>query len=888
MKFTLTLLLNCLMFTAFCQDGKLDKIVERADAYYTSMKYHKAIPLYCEAVQSKEKNTLALRTKLAYSYRMLNQMDKAEELYAEIVLDKKARAITYYYYGEALMSNGKYDEAKEWFLRYDAENPKDTRAITMVGACEKAKHLKPVFPDITLSRMPFNTDGDDYAPMYYGDGLLFVSDNIEEDKQKTEYEWTGRSFSSVYYAETDSAEEFTAEALPFSKKVNKRDKNSGPSSVSGNGELLFFSRNNDLPNKSGNKYMMAIYYAERTVGGWKTPKVLPVCNEEFNFMHPAVSFTGDTVYFISDKPGGFGETDIYVTYRKEIKKRNKKGELEIIEKWVVPTNLGEAVNTAEREAFPYITPDGILYFSSKGHPGFGGFDLFMATMNNESTFERAINLGSNINSPKDDMSIIFSSDKRTGYFASNRLSGTDDDIFAFRKGHKQIIINGETMDMATKQYLKDVKVTLKSYDDDLTVFTDEQGNFLFKAKPGKEYKLKIALRGYAPYEYPINAVGLEDGEVLPFLIKLRQLESIPYVHIDHEQSAEEEEPNLEMYEPQLEVINEEIDPYQYLPPSIPARGLVAKHVKKVVDAKQTYYRNELNAVEVPEAMPEATPAIESKTSVNTIVKDIKPSAMPEALPELMPQKVVAPKAKTEDKPVSEFQMQESTVDDVKTQMPENKILPEVKVNQMFMDLDIMNEYNKPVGSVIVYLMNAKGQLLETIFTDYGGNVELLLKPNENYMVKFERDGFITKSMMVCTEKKSVGERLNKTVFLKSNTTTKAQQFDNLYFSKGAVTLSLSSSVELDRVFYTMQNNPSMMIEIVGFTDALGDKEYKETLSKDRAMEAAKYLISKGIEPTRIIIKGKGDEELVNGCKEGIHCSDKLHQENRRVTITVVE
>lgn len=291
-SFTLILFLNFVALACFGQKN-VEKLVEKGDFYYKNLKYHKAIPFYKEAIIEKEKHTLSIRTKLAYCYRMLNQMDAAELLYSEIVTEEQAKGITYYYYGEALMSNGKYDEAKQWFMKYDEFNPKDTRALTMAEACERAKKLQPYFPDITLSRMPFNSEGDDYAPLIYNDGLLFVSDHTEEgdNNNNNEYDWTGRAFSSIYFADADSASLFSAEALPFSRKFNKREKNSGPATLSGNGKYLFFSRNSDLPNSTGNKYMMAIYVAEKGAAGWKTPVLLEVCNPNFNFMHPAASFT---------------------------------------------------------------------------------------------------------------------------------------------------------------------------------------------------------------------------------------------------------------------------------------------------------------------------------------------------------------------------------------------------------------------------------------------------------------------------------------------------------------------------------------------------------------------------------------------------------------------
>jgi outer membrane protein OmpA-like peptidoglycan-associated protein len=896
------------------------------------MKYHKAIPYYREAINIKQKNTLAIRTKLAYCYRMLNQMEDASWLYEGIVSDKKARAITYYYYGETLMSVGKYDEAKIWFRRYDELNPKDGRGLTMVEACEKAKTLSPIFPDITIRRMAFNSTGDDYAPMYYDDGLIFISDFEENKNSSNAYDWTGRAFSSILFAEADSAQEFVGDPLPFSRKFNKREKNSGPASISGNGKYMFFSRNNDETNSNGNKYTMAIFVAEKAVIGWKKPEILPICNLNFSFMHPTSTHTGDTIYFISDKPGGFGETDIYMTYRKEIRKRNKKGDLEIIEKWMLPTNLGSTVNSAEREAFPYLCDDGNLYFASKGHAGYGGFDIFQARPDNESGFQNAVNLGSNINSPKDDMSIIFSADKRTGYFSSNRMSSTDDDIFSFRKGHEQFVIKGEVMNNATRDYLKDAKVSLQAFDLKTMTFTDDNGNFNFVLKPGKEYTIKVTLRGYAPFEYPINATELKDGEVLPFLIQLRQLEDIPYAHIEYEQSLEEDEYEVNVYEPEAGLLNEEIDPYEYLPPSIPARGLVARNMKTVLIDKQVAYKKRKKIADEkakrektfkpkPQSIPEDSedlklaakssvkenlkvktlketakqekPAVKIVTSVRKKEKSKKVKNRPTTKPVTKP--TAKPTAKPTTKPTAKPQPKvkkvkaEAEVDNTVEDLPQPNDLPEAETSGlMFMDLDIINEQNKPVTSVLIALSNEKGQLLRNYYTNLNGNVDLELKPNKTYMLRIEHDDFRSKTIMICTDGKTAKERMNRKVLMKENFKAKMLDIKPIRFEKGSLELGQLEQVELEKLVTALMANPKMTIKVSGYTDALGDEKYNFDLSKKRAMVVAKYLIKKGVEPSRMMPKGKGANELKIHCGVGVDCSDELHQENRRVEIKVLK
>jgi peptidoglycan-associated lipoprotein len=157
------------------------------------------------------------------------------------------------------------------------------------------------------------------------------------------------------------------------------------------------------------------------------------------------------------------------------------------------------------------------------------------------------------------------------------------------------------------------------------------------------------------------------------------------------------------------------------------------------------------------------------------------------------------------------------------------------------------------------------------------------------MIKLEKDGFVTKTIMICTEGKKTNDSIQKSVVIKKEQKKVSSnlKFRAIYFEKGDDELTASAEVELSRVLSAMERNSEMVIEIAGYTDALGNADYNETLSKNRAMTAAKFLIRKGVEPTRIILKGKGAEELANGCTEGIHCSETLHKQNRRVVISVV-
>ncbi len=391
------------------------KILSKADKLYKAKRYTEAAKIYEIALE--EKTSLSVKTKLANCYRVNNRMETAEKLYAEITAEEKAKAKTYLYYGEALMSNGKYDEAKKWFALYEKEEPEDEQVRLMIEACDYVKSIQPYFPNIETEEFAHNSDADDSTPVMWGDKLVFSSDRSQRMSKKSG--WTGRSFINLFYStQTDTA--FT-EPKVFSGKLVASNKNIGnPTFV--DSTRIFFTKNGVELSKR-NVYNLSLFTAENAGGNrWKNIEVLPFSSKEFNFMHPAVSADGKYLYFVSDKGGGEGGTDIWLS------KRTKDG-------WGRTKNLGLNVNTAANEGYPFIDKSGKLYFCSKGHPGYGGFDIFMTEQDENGEWKKPINLGSPINSPRDDISIFIDKKAGKGMFTSNR-SGGDDDIYLFE------ILNG--------------------------------------------------------------------------------------------------------------------------------------------------------------------------------------------------------------------------------------------------------------------------------------------------------------------------------------------------------------------------------------------------------------------------------------------------------------
>ncbi len=406
------LFLQILLFSSqlVAQNKQLDKANKR----YQIKKYAEAIPLY---EQGLEKNpNLSAKVRLAYCYRVNNNIEKAVNLYNEIVLHKRAKPITWYYYGEALMSQGKYDEAKIWLTKYTEKKPGDPKGWTLIESIDKVKTIEPYYIVSNVEPFAHNSESDDSAPVFFRDGIAFSSDRKTGAKiMKRKSSFTGRDFLSIYLSKGKGDGTYKA-PNQISKRINDLNKNTGTIALSPDGTFVVFSRNSDVSNRK-NQYNLMLYGADVTEDGkFRNVKLMKFCNNNANHMHPTFSPDGKTIFFTSDK-SGVGGTDIFYSTLGE------KG-------WSRARNLDAPINTTANEGFPFMSSDNKLFFCSKGHTSYGGFDIFVSQQDKKGNWSQPSNIGSPINSPADDISIYLSKDLEKGMFASSREGG-DDDIYFF-------------------------------------------------------------------------------------------------------------------------------------------------------------------------------------------------------------------------------------------------------------------------------------------------------------------------------------------------------------------------------------------------------------------------------------------------------------------------
>ncbi len=279
-----------------------------------------------------------------------------------------------------------------------------------------------------------NTAFQEYSPAFYHKGLVFIASNPAVNKDKKEDTQLGKSTTSIFYAKR-SHDGNLQRPVAFADELTTKFYD-GPLSFNATGEVVFFTRTNLRKGKlkvgRDGKVKLKIYSAKlnTTKGIWENIEELPFNSNDFDCMHPSVSADGQRLYFASNRSGGKGGLDLYVSH-------NMKG------KWGLPVNLGDSVNTPRDEIFPFIHPDNTLYFATNSRKAVGGIDIFWTKRVAEEWLP-PVAMPEPINSPSDDFGIIVANDKKSGYFSSNRASGQgDDDIFSFIDEGKPVIVNSK-------------------------------------------------------------------------------------------------------------------------------------------------------------------------------------------------------------------------------------------------------------------------------------------------------------------------------------------------------------------------------------------------------------------------------------------------------------
>jgi peptidoglycan-associated lipoprotein len=463
-------------------------------------KYEKVIKYYKGVLARQPKNGKA-NYFVAESYRLSNRIKESEPYYAKAGGPGIVKDSVLLYYAKSLQANAKYEEAKKTLDELESstedEKIRDRARKELEGLqyLDKLSEKKSYYRVKELETL--NTRFAEYAPAYSNGVLYFASSR----SNARIYEASGTPFTDIYQVDTKGANVELNTLKPLPKLINAPDVNTGCITFTPDGKLMIFARGNTGKRKGASD--VDLYLSRFRNGQWGEPVSININQPNSWESTPALSPDGRTLYFSSNRKGGYGGLDIYSA---QMDSRGRFGKIK---------NLGPDINTAGDDTFPYMADNSKLYFSSDGHPGYGMLDVFVVNRANGKT--QIENLGQPMNSTSDDFGIyLFKPDR--GFFTSNREGGKgDDDVYTFVNDDPNLkvvnyFLQGITYNMrkdSTREVLADTKVSLLDQGGDVMqeFVTGNDGKFLFRVYENENYVLLGDHDGYIIKRQPYTTIG---------------------------------------------------------------------------------------------------------------------------------------------------------------------------------------------------------------------------------------------------------------------------------------------------------------------------------------------------------------------------------------------
>lgn len=490
-----------------------------ADASFENMQYNKAAKRYRKAykrVKTRPEKDL-ISFKIAECYRITNNPRRAVPAYKRIAKSNymKDNPIGYLYLAQMLLSTENYSEAKKYFQEYMELVPDDERGRNGIESCTLAPDWLKNQTKYELTPVKaINSRASDFSPTY-ADKLyttLIFTSTRDAATGKNVDDWTNESFSDLFITKIDPKGKWSTPILLESSEVINTEANEGNPFVNSKFNQLYFTR---CHQEDGAVMGCKVMVSRRAGRNWSEPKEIDLGGDSSTvFGNPTLSPDELILIFSSDLRGGEGGKDLWYATRKNTASDFSK-----------PINFGNVINTKGDEMFPFMRNDTTLYFSSNGHPGIGGLDIYKSIYQN-GEWSKPINLQAPINSPYDDFSIIYHPEEDQGFFASNRKGGRGgDDLYSFVNPPVLYTISGTVKDDKTLQFVPDAIVSLVgSNGTSVQSRTDSKGFYSFsksQVRPNTTYELTCNKPNYFNKKAKETTVGLESSKdfVINFVIE---------------------------------------------------------------------------------------------------------------------------------------------------------------------------------------------------------------------------------------------------------------------------------------------------------------------------------------------------------------------------------
>ena len=485
---------------------------KNADTAFERGQYSLAIDRYKKAVKKlKKKKFESERTRVYYQlaecYRLTENTKQAASYYKRVGKTEfpKSEPVFYLHYGDVLKRNQKYDEALECYNTYSELVPDDPRGRRSADDIAKIQEWLEYPSKYEVTRVKaLNSKASDFGVAWitnsYND-VIFCSTR-EGGVAKEKDAITGQHFADFYYSRQDKKGVWDKpELVDEENGINTKGSEGVPFFTKTFSDVYFTRCPNDKKRQSGCQIMKSkragTSFAEATVVEIAGIDSLDIVG------HPTLSADESVMYFATERNGGFGGKDIWVTYKGDDGK------------FARPFNLGDVVNTPGNEMFPFLRNDTTLYFASDGHGGMGGLDIFVTTVDTAGMWSEPVNLKSPINSIGNDFAIMFHPTEERGFFASNRDSrnGQDDDIYYFMEPPILFTVNGTIKNKNSLQYVSGANVSIAGTDGTrATTLSSDKGAFQFNegiVQLDNIYVITIEKDNFFTMTDTISTVGLE-------------------------------------------------------------------------------------------------------------------------------------------------------------------------------------------------------------------------------------------------------------------------------------------------------------------------------------------------------------------------------------------
>ncbi|MBJ7881651.1 OmpA family protein [Gelidibacter salicanalis] len=530
------------------QENKMKKAAEN----YEQLNYVNAQKIYLD-VAAKGYKSEELFTKLANSYYFNAEYDQAVIWY-ERLFDFNANPdqdIVYLRYSQALKATGQPEKAAKFYDTYVVKNGTKMHLRTTVDYEKLIQENSGRYDMKTLERL-YHEGKITFGQFKQGSTLYFASTDDTKTFYNRRSAWDGLSFLSLYTITLDSLNQ--AQEGPKRLKANLQSKfHESTPVISADGNTMYFTRSNTTSATENEDQKLKIYKSVKSNDMWQDAEELSINSDYFSSAHPALSPDGKKLYFSSDRPGGFGESDLYVSAI------NSDGSVG------APVNLGYKINTRGKETFPFVSAENELYFSSDGHFGLGGLDVFYVKIADYG-YGNLNNVGQPVNSYADDFAFGIDFKTKRGFISSNRSEKigefVHDNVYTFLETAPIVdlyagIIEGTVTDKQTELPLQNALVTLTDPDDNMfrQVKTDSAGYYIAETNKFDAYLVRVTKDKYDAdevlskpnverqeinFQLQPNEVAIETG------IDLSKVLNIPMIYFDFDKANIRQDAKVEL------------------------------------------------------------------------------------------------------------------------------------------------------------------------------------------------------------------------------------------------------------------------------------------------------------------------------------------------------